>query len=115
MNYVNPGVCKTELSRNYKGEYRTFADYAFNQHGRTAEMGSRTILHGVVADKESHGCYLSACENREYVLTDLWETVFLPTYELALIANVETLGLMCLVGSLMKMASWGRSVFGKML
>lgn len=65
MNYVNPGVCKTELSRNYKGDYRSFADYCFNEYGRTAEMGSRTILYGVVAGKESHGCYLSACEIQE--------------------------------------------------
>ncbi|KAK5053726.1 hypothetical protein LTR84_001687 [Exophiala bonariae] len=65
INYVNPGVCKTELSRNYKGDYRSFADYCFSEYGRTAEMGSRTILHGVVAGKDSHGCYLSACEIRE--------------------------------------------------
>jgi hypothetical protein len=33
--------------------------------GRTVEMGSRTILHAAVAGKESHGCYLGACEIKE--------------------------------------------------
>lgn len=28
-------------------------------------MGSRTLLHGLFAGKESHGCYLSCCEIRE--------------------------------------------------
>jgi hypothetical protein len=33
--------------------------------GRTAEMGSRTLLHAAFAGKESHGKYVSACEIRE--------------------------------------------------
>jgi hypothetical protein len=33
--------------------------------GRTAEMGSRTLLHGAVAGKEAHGKYLSECEIKE--------------------------------------------------
>ena len=32
---------------------------------RTAEMGSRTLLHAAVAGKESHGKYLDKCEIRE--------------------------------------------------
>jgi hypothetical protein len=32
---------------------------------RTAEMGSRTLLHAAVAGKETHGKYLSECEIRE--------------------------------------------------
>ncbi len=35
--------------------------------GRTAEAGSRTLLHGITAGTESHGCYLASCEIREYV------------------------------------------------
>jgi hypothetical protein len=30
--------------------------------GRTAEDGSRTLLHGVVAGVESHGMLLHSCE-----------------------------------------------------
>jgi hypothetical protein len=33
--------------------------------GRTAEQGSRTLLHAAVAGKESHGTYVSECEIRE--------------------------------------------------
>ena len=33
---------------------------------RTAEVGSRTILHGLVAGEESHGKLLSGCKIKEY-------------------------------------------------
>jgi hypothetical protein len=33
--------------------------------GRTTEMGSRTLLHGALAGKETHGKYLSECEIKE--------------------------------------------------
>ena len=32
---------------------------------RTAEEGSRTLLHATVAGEESHGSYLSDCEIKE--------------------------------------------------
>ena len=37
---------------------------------RTAEVGSRTILHGLVAGKESHGKLLSGCKIKEYWVPD---------------------------------------------
>lgn len=33
---------------------------------RSAEVGSRTILHGLVAGEESHGKLLSGCKIKEY-------------------------------------------------
>jgi len=33
--------------------------------GRTAEMGSRTLIYGLKAGQESHGKYLTECEVRE--------------------------------------------------
>lgn len=37
---------------------------------RTAEVGSRTILHGLVAGEKSHGKLLSGCEIKEYWVPD---------------------------------------------
>jgi hypothetical protein len=33
--------------------------------GRTAEQGSRTLIHAAVAGEESHGKFLSECEIKE--------------------------------------------------
>ncbi|KAL2258020.1 hypothetical protein VTK26DRAFT_8836 [Humicola hyalothermophila] len=38
--------------------------------GRTAEDGSRTLLHAVVAGKESHGLFLNSCKISEHILPD---------------------------------------------
>lgn len=65
INLVNPGMCKTELSVNTPFAMRMFIKASNMLLGRTPEAGSRTILHGVIAGKESHGCYLGSCENRE--------------------------------------------------
>ncbi|KIX04845.1 uncharacterized protein Z518_05716 [Rhinocladiella mackenziei CBS 650.93] len=65
VNLVNSGLCKTNLIRKLEMAIRTPIEKAQEQFGRTAEMGSRTLLHAAVAEKESHGCYLSACEIKE--------------------------------------------------
>lgn len=66
VNMVAPGLCSTGLGR----DARTFTKI---MHGtvraimaRTAEEGSRTILHGLVAGERSHGKLLSGCEIKEY-------------------------------------------------
>ena len=61
VNAVCPGLCITNLGRNAPPAFREHlaAQHALN--GRTAEDGSRTLLHGAVAGKESHGCYLDSC------------------------------------------------------
>lgn len=41
--------------------------------GRTAEEGSRTLLHGGFADEGCHGKYLSECEKRDHYCPD-WVT-----------------------------------------
>jgi retinol dehydrogenase-12 len=59
MNCVNPGWYATELSRYYdKGRA---VGVIFSLIGRTAEAGSRTLVHAVTAGKETHGQYLSEC------------------------------------------------------
>jgi NAD(P)-dependent dehydrogenase (short-subunit alcohol dehydrogenase family) len=65
LNSVNPGICKTDLSRNAPAEFRKQLAEMHEKFGRTAEDGSRTLLHGAVAGKDSHGIYLSDCEIAE--------------------------------------------------
>lgn len=65
VNLVCPGMCKTNLSRNAPPAFRENLAKRHAQSGRTAEDGSRTLLHGAVAGKESHGCFLDSCEIAE--------------------------------------------------
>lgn len=67
INVVCPGLCVTELSRNAPEAFREQLAKQHAQHGRTAEDGSRTLLHGAVAAKDSHGHLLHSCEDGEYV------------------------------------------------
>ncbi|RHZ53929.1 putative short-chain dehydrogenase/reductase family protein [Aspergillus thermomutatus] len=73
MNLVCPGLCKTELSRNAPAQFREDLAKRLAEYGRTAEDGSRTLLHGAVAGKESHGCLLHSCEIGENVVPS-WVT-----------------------------------------
>jgi hypothetical protein len=59
VNFVNPGLCNTELDRNVAEESRKALQTFRDQIGRTAEVGSRTLVHGLVAGEESHGTYTS--------------------------------------------------------
>jgi NAD(P)-dependent dehydrogenase (short-subunit alcohol dehydrogenase family) len=61
INVVCPGLCKTDLSRNAPPAFREHLAVQHEKYGRTAEDGSRTLLHGAVAGKESHGCFLDSC------------------------------------------------------
>jgi NAD(P)-dependent dehydrogenase (short-subunit alcohol dehydrogenase family) len=65
VNVLSPGLCKTELSRNAPAAFRSHLADQHEKFGRTAEDGSRTLLHAAVAGKESHGAYLSSCEIAE--------------------------------------------------
>ncbi|KAK4554615.1 hypothetical protein LTR86_008470 [Recurvomyces mirabilis] len=60
VNLVNPGWCSTELGRNKDGNM--FEKGMFAMIGRTGEEGSRTLVHGVIAGRETHGFYLSECK-----------------------------------------------------
>lgn len=63
INIINPGWCKTELSR-YQQEpfWMKFMAMIFR---RTSEEGSRTLVHGVTAGAASHGKYLSECQEKD--------------------------------------------------
>lgn len=84
INIVNPAWCKTELFQ-YKAEPLPVR-IILALIGRTAEEGSRTLVHGVTAGKETHGRYLSECHIKpqsHYVRSErgrliqkrLWEEV----------------------------------------
>jgi NAD(P)-dependent dehydrogenase (short-subunit alcohol dehydrogenase family) len=65
INYVNPGLCETELARNADDQTKKRIEDMRAALGRTAEMGSRTLLHGAVGGEGTHGKYLSECEAKE--------------------------------------------------
>ncbi|TDZ37484.1 Short chain dehydrogenase atnD [Colletotrichum spinosum] len=66
INYLNPGLCNTGLAR-YGRIWLRIQVYLLNVlMGRTPEMGSRTILHSMVAGPESHGEYVSDCEIKDH-------------------------------------------------
>ncbi|PYH98451.1 putative short-chain dehydrogenase/reductase family protein [Aspergillus ellipticus CBS 707.79] len=56
VNIVNPGFCKTKLGR----EFQTWGFWALQTAlGRTAEVGSRTLVCAAAAGWESHGEFMS--------------------------------------------------------
>ena len=65
INIASPGLCSTGLAREARFALRAALSVTRAIMARTAEVGSRTILHGVVADEESHGKFLSGCQIKE--------------------------------------------------
>ncbi|KAH8176364.1 short chain dehydrogenase domain-containing protein [Sarocladium implicatum] len=64
VNMVDPGICRTNLARDTSsGTRATVATLRFIM-GRSAEEGSRTILHAIVA--EEHGKFLSNTKVKEH-------------------------------------------------
>ncbi len=58
VNCVNPGLCHSELGR----EYPTIGFWLIKLVlARTTEVGSRTLVHAGLSGVESHGHYLSDC------------------------------------------------------
>ncbi|KAF7845943.1 hypothetical protein BT93_L5840 [Corymbia citriodora subsp. variegata] len=60
LNFVNPGWCKTDLFRTNDGGMGGRIGLALI--GRPAEVGSRTLVHGISTDASSHGKYMSECQ-----------------------------------------------------
>jgi NAD(P)-dependent dehydrogenase (short-subunit alcohol dehydrogenase family) len=65
INLVNPGFCKTSLSRDAKGLMWLMFTLMKLFFGRTAEGGSRTLLASAIGGPETHGKYMSECVVRE--------------------------------------------------
>jgi hypothetical protein len=62
-----PGLCGTELARSENSTFmmRFIVRGANMAIGRTAEEGSRTILHAAHVGPDGHGKYISDCRIRE--------------------------------------------------
>lgn len=58
LNIVDPGICETTLARNAPQHFKDHLQEMWEKCGRTAETGSRTLLAGVAAGKDSHGGYM---------------------------------------------------------
>ncbi|QIW97094.1 hypothetical protein AMS68_002612 [Peltaster fructicola] len=60
INYLNPGLCRSELGR----EYKTWAWWLQQTLlARTTEVGGRILVHAVTtAGPESHGRYIDTCK-----------------------------------------------------
>ena len=58
INSPNPSYCKSGLVREVEGVMSHAAEKIF---ARSTEMGSRALVHGVVAGEETHGQYLTNC------------------------------------------------------
>ncbi|KAI1850133.1 hypothetical protein JX266_004512 [Neoarthrinium moseri] len=66
VNMVAPGLCSTGLGRDVGTFTKIMYESVKAMMARTAEVGSRTLLHGLVAGEESHGKLLSGCKIKEY-------------------------------------------------
>ncbi|KAF2744012.1 NAD(P)-binding protein [Sporormia fimetaria CBS 119925] len=67
INCLCPGLCITELDRNGRLYFRARLWIQRRLFGRTAEMGSRTLLHAMTADATTHGRFLQNCEDHDQV------------------------------------------------
>ena len=57
VNYINPGLCQSELSRHAGIELTIMKALV----ARTAEQGSRTLVAGACGGPETHGRYMDKC------------------------------------------------------
>ncbi|EHK50460.1 hypothetical protein TRIATDRAFT_211944 [Trichoderma atroviride IMI 206040] len=73
ITMVNPGACKTNLASHLNSSARLQIGIVLSLIGRNAEMGSRTLLHGLAVGEEAHGRYLSECEISDHIVPD-WVT-----------------------------------------
>jgi NAD(P)-dependent dehydrogenase (short-subunit alcohol dehydrogenase family) len=65
VNMVAPGICSTGLARDTRTLVRAAQGVIRAVFARTAEEGSRTILHALLQDESSHGKHLSGCKIKE--------------------------------------------------
>jgi retinol dehydrogenase-12 len=61
VNTVNPGLCHSSLSRSMTGIQGWIFWLVRQVIARKTEVGSRALVYGAAAGKESHGEYMSIC------------------------------------------------------
>jgi hypothetical protein len=67
INYLNPGLCTTDLVREASLTLKIQIAIMRFFIARTAEMGSRVELYASAAGENSHGKFISECVVKEYV------------------------------------------------
>ncbi|KAJ4416626.1 hypothetical protein N0V82_006635 [Gnomoniopsis sp. IMI 355080] len=65
LNTLTPGFCRTALFRDNKFPASIFIKITSTLLGRSAEMGSRELVHAAAAGPETHGKWLDSHEIRE--------------------------------------------------
>lgn len=66
ITMVAPGLCSTGLGRDARTFTKIMHEGVRAMMARTAEVGSRTFLHGLVVGEEGHGKLLSGCRIKEF-------------------------------------------------
>ncbi|KAF6817369.1 hypothetical protein CPLU01_13615 [Colletotrichum plurivorum] len=72
ITMVAPGLCNTGLGRDASTLTKIMHEAIRAVMARTAEVGSRTILHGLVVGEDGHGKLLSGCKIKEFWVPE-WE------------------------------------------
>ncbi|KAK2773329.1 short-chain dehydrogenase reductase family [Colletotrichum kahawae] len=70
ITMVAPGLCTTGLGRDARTLTKIMHEVVRAMMARTAEVGSRTILHGLMVGEEGHGKLLSGCKIKEFWVPD---------------------------------------------
>ncbi|EEH06832.1 conserved hypothetical protein [Histoplasma capsulatum G186AR] len=66
ITMVAPGLCSTGLGRDARTFTKIMHEAVRAMMARTAEVGSRTILHGLLVGEDGHGKLLSGCKIKEF-------------------------------------------------
>ena len=61
VNCLTPGACRSDLSSEATGVKKWLFKIVGPIIQRTTEVGSRTLVAGTAAGKESHGAYMEDC------------------------------------------------------
>lgn len=68
---MTPGACKSDFHREAGGLGALIQKLMEAGVARTTEAGSRALVAGIVAGKESNGGYMADCEIVEYAKSPL--------------------------------------------
>lgn len=63
LNAPNPSYCRSDLERESGGLTLKFKQTVMG--ARSTEMGSRALVHAVLAGEETHGCFVNDCHVEE--------------------------------------------------
>ncbi|KAF2833346.1 NAD(P)-binding protein [Ophiobolus disseminans] len=66
INMVAPGICTTGLGRDTRTLMRAGQGVIRMVFARSAEEGSRTVLHALFTQEDTHGKHLSGCLVKEF-------------------------------------------------